>query len=473
MPSDLAKAAPERKDMLALSGERLTRLLEWGLYLTLASLALSSVALLNRAPLVFADTISYANAALNRQMPGFFSIFYSAFILPLHQGISLWPVVFIQGAIIAHLLYLTARSVTRERIGLGAMLATIAGLAIFSSLPWLTGQIMPDVFTPVVAIGLYLLAFANRDLSAGERLYVGALTALAISFHFSHVPLAAGLICLAIALRLLFKGRSDLGRIALTVVAPFLVALAALFAINWATSGEIRLAKNSNVFLLAKWIDEGPALDYLKDSCPNESYALCAHLDEFEGRSHAYLKWDANSPLKKVGSFDSLDPEAGEIVRGTLLSRPLEIVGDALINFGTQLLRFQTGDGLSQQFAQMVAGHLKAAYGDRVSQSLRDSRQGRAELPLTEIRTLHSVALALALAFLLYLLLFRREAVSPEFVAFAVFVLLAVGLNAAVTGALSGAYDRYLARVIWLIDFAALLGLYQLVQARRVPTNRG
>ena len=86
---------------------------------------------------------------------------------------------------------------------------------------------------------------------------------------------------------------------------------------------------------------------------------------------------------------------------------------------------------------------------------------------------MHSAALALALAFLLYLLLFRREAVLPEFVAFAVFVLLTAVLNAAVTGALSGAYDRYLARVIWLIDFAALLGLYQLVQARRVPLNRG
>ena len=46
-------------------------------------------------------------------------------------------------------------------------------------------------------------------------------------------------------------------------------------------------------------------------------YALCAHL-ELKDRSHDELKWDENSPLKKVGTFDELEPEARRIVRATL-----------------------------------------------------------------------------------------------------------------------------------------------------------
>jgi hypothetical protein len=119
---------------------------------------LSWVALFNRAPLVFADSLGYATAAFRGEFPGLFSIFYSVLILPLHQGITLWPVVFVQGAILAHLLYLTTRCVSDGSISKLATLMIIAGLCIFSSLPWITGQILPDVLSPVLLLGMFLLA---------------------------------------------------------------------------------------------------------------------------------------------------------------------------------------------------------------------------------------------------------------------------------------------------------------------------
>ena len=70
------------------------------------ALMLSWVALFNEAPLVFADSLGYATAPFRGEIPGFFSIFYSILILPLHQGVTLWPVVFVQAAMLAHLLYL-------------------------------------------------------------------------------------------------------------------------------------------------------------------------------------------------------------------------------------------------------------------------------------------------------------------------------------------------------------------------------
>jgi hypothetical protein len=40
-------------------------------------------------------------------------------------------------------------------------------------------------------------------------------------------------------------------------------------------------------------------------------------------------------------------------------------------------------------------------------------------------------------------------------------IFIGVVLNAAICGVLSGPYDRYQARVIWLVPFAAALALYR------------
>src|SRR5512133_634603 len=102
---------------------------------------LSWLALFNHFPLVFPDTLSYATTAFTGEIPGMFSAYYSLFILPLHQGVTLWPVVFVQGAMLGHLLYLVVRCVSAGDAGKVETLLIVAALCLFSSLPWFTGQI--------------------------------------------------------------------------------------------------------------------------------------------------------------------------------------------------------------------------------------------------------------------------------------------------------------------------------------------
>src|SRR5215212_6165064 len=125
--------------------------------LAASSVMLSWVAIFNGSPLVFPDTITYATAALQREMPGMFSVYYSIFILPLHQGLTFWPVVFVQGAILGHLIYLVTRCVLDERVSKLATLLIVPALCLFSSLPWISGQVMPDVFSSVLVLGIFLL----------------------------------------------------------------------------------------------------------------------------------------------------------------------------------------------------------------------------------------------------------------------------------------------------------------------------
>ena len=437
------------------------------------AIMLSGVALFNHAPLVFADTSAYVTAAIQREIPGMFSVFYSLLILPLHQGSTLWPVVFVQGAIMAHLLWLVLRCVSEGSVSKTETLLIIAGLCVFSSLPWITGEIMPDVFSPVLLLGLFLLGFCSRQLGRFERVYLVVLTTVAITTHFSHVPIALGLILLCLMVwPFAAHDAVPMRRAAMLVLIPWLLAVSCMLTVNWLDSREIGLARNSNVFLLAKWINDGPALSYLESACPAAGYTLCAYVNELHGLTQDDLKWEGDSPFQKIGTFDQLEPEARRIVWSTLRTHTLEILQRSILDAGRQLFQFATGDGLSPYFAQMVADRAYPIFGPEVANSLLDSKQGQGQLPVGGFRQLHLVAVILAVVFGAWTVVARRQWLPGKLVTLYAFVIAGVVWNATVTGGLSGPYDRYLARVIWLLCFAALIGYRYVARGRAGSTMR-
>ena len=432
---------------------------------TTSVLLLSWVALYNTSPLVFSDSIAYATAALRGEVPGLFSVFYSYLILPFHGGLSLWPVIFVQAALISHLLFLVLRYVSEGALTRVSYLLAIALLSVCSSLPWIVGQIMPDVFTPVLVLGIFLLGFCAADLSRTELVYISALTATAISTHLSHVPIAAGLALTCLFLSSDFRLTvSGVGRWIALIVVPLAFAIGAMLAVNWSTSGQLKLARNSNVFLLAKWIDEGPALSYLENNCPEAGHALCEYVAELKGLTHDDLKWGGNSPFHKLGGFDALEPEAAAIVRQTFFAHPLEIVWRAILDTGRQMTRFGAGDGLSSSYAKLVAPHLKELYDPAVERALLSSKQANGNLSIQEFRSVHLIVLAASFLFCAMSFFTWRRALPNKLVMLFLFVPIAIVWNAAITGGLSGAYDRYLARVIWIIPFVALITVTCLVR---------
>ena len=436
-------------------------------FIAASSAMLSWVALFNGAPLVFPDTASYATAAYLGEIPGMFSVFYSIFILPLHQGITLWPVVLAQGALLAHLIYLVVRCVTGGLAGKAETLLIVAALSFFSGLPWFTGQIMPDVFSAVVILGFFLLAFCTDRLGRGEVLYVSVLTAAGIATHLSHVPIALGLIVLCGALWPMFAPRRiGIWRRTALLLIPFLLALCSMLAVNWINSRDVVLARNSNVFLLAKLIEEGPAHDYLAHACPDARYSLCPYLDELKGQSQDGLKWSGGSPFYKVGGFDRLEPEARSIVWATLRAYPLQILHGAMRNAGRQLLHFEIGEGLSPDSLRLVNLYIGKVFGPDVEQSLVRSKQADGRLPIAEFRSLHRAGLLLGGALVLWSLLAVGQRLPGRLVALYVFIGAAALWNVVVTSALSGPFDRYLARIIWLVCFPGLVGLCHMARLR-------
>src|SRR3954451_13711856 len=99
---------------------------------------------------------------------------------------------------------------------------------------------------------MFLLAFCADQLRRWELFYVGALMTAGIASHFSHVPIAFGLILLCMGLRPFFgTNQIRIRQLVTLLLIPFVVAVCSMLAVTWVHSGRIGFARNSNVFLLA------------------------------------------------------------------------------------------------------------------------------------------------------------------------------------------------------------------------------
>jgi hypothetical protein len=165
-----------------------------------AALLLLWPAFWNGYPIVFSDTGTYLTQAIERYVGWDRPVFYSLFLLPLHMTVTTWPVIAVQALLLAHLLHLLRRSLL-PGTSVWWLVPVAAALAVASPLPWLVSQLMPDVFTGVLVLALALLILCGDRLCTGERIWLVALTALAIAVHQSHVLLAAALLLVLLPLR--------------------------------------------------------------------------------------------------------------------------------------------------------------------------------------------------------------------------------------------------------------------------------
>jgi hypothetical protein len=470
----------------------------------LATAALSSIGFYNGFPLVFWDTAIYLATAIDLLESGWLSVpwsrppFYSFILLSLHMKVSLWPVVVAQALMTAHVLFLVMR-VTLGRVSPFHYILTVTVLTVFTSLPWFASQITPDIFTPVVILGMYLLGFAVDRMSWAEILYVLCLTTLATVVHYSHLPLAAGL---AVALGWWSQPRGQLSRMGAmrtaaddmkgrpmhgaslpaasppfrpsrqrTLIgvsllgAPAVIATIAMVGANYIGRGEVAAVPYARIFLLARAISDGPAKKYLEEHCAARKYALCEYIDQLDRGSNAFL-WSEESPLYKIG-VKQVRQEADEIVKRSLLSYPLwslRIAGGHLLH---QLVRFETGDWLRPFLDNTSVDTAIARYFPHSYSAYRSSRQSMGELPLQRWSFVHLAAALVSLVVLAFAMVWmvRRYYYYRLLVLSSTIVLGLIG-NAAICGPLAIVTNRYQSRLIWLTTFAVMLFVVAAIKAR-------
>jgi hypothetical protein len=429
-------------------------------------------ALWNGYPIVFADTGTYLSQAMHRYLGWDRPPFYSLFMLPLHLGLTTWPVVLAQAV-----LTVVTLDLTRRAMGVPGwwLLVLSVFLASASALPWIVSELMPDLFTPLLVLLLTLLVFARARFRLWDWLSIGVLAVFMIVTQQSSVPLACGLLIVMIPLQWFFERlrvapRTRLrSRAMLAALVPLLVpacAVAGLVAMNFAGFGRPSLSPYGNVFVLARVIYDGPGMAVLRRDCPDRGWSLCPYLDRFPATVDEFL-WAPDSPIMLAGGHKAVSADADPIIRAAMAADPATLLAAGWNHTIEQLTLFDSGDGLERNWTDQVGRWIDRDFPPREGAAFHAARQqmGLLEMPPMLIGFHRAAALAgIGAALALLPLAWSRRHVARWFLAVS---LLTLPLSAAITGGLSSPHDRYQSRVVWLPAAMALLTVPALLPRRR------
>ncbi len=431
------------------------------LELAAATLLLMIPALVNGYPLVFSDTGTYVRQAIEFYGAADRPPYYSLLIFLFHLKLSLWPVVVMQAFAMAAALRvviysLIARARTLHYLGM------ISAMTAFTSIGWHVDQIMPDAFTGMLTIVVFLIVWMWDQQRRTTRIALLLIACGIVMLHYTHLALAAGLFAVA-ALARLAQSRAwyEVRRIAVLGGAVVTVAAAAFVAYSLVLIRRPVLDPNSSIFMAARVLAEGPGREWLAKNCPGSGNIFCKYQDRLPSNPDTFL-WADTSPLQDA--LRDPGPEqtrraTAQIVAGAFALHPGTELADMLTDSARQFVRFGTLDincplrcGEDSAVTKVIERHFHREYSQ-----FRNSLEMRGRLPVRQIRDVHlPVVIAAWIIFLVAGVVAVRRGDSP-LVGFELLVLATLLLNAMICGGLWVPHDRYGSRVVWLLPLGAML----------------
>lgn len=426
-----------------------------------STLLLLAPAIWNRFPLLEYDTGGYLARWFEPWLVPSRSTVYGLFLALLAHP-DFWPAVILQSLLMVWVLSLVLRAT-----GLGGrpllLLGVTAALAVLTTLPWIAGILLTDIFAGLAVLAVHLLAFAEETLRRWERHALFGLLAFAVATHSATFAVVLGLLVVAALGWMAFRIGSPSG-IARGAGALVLGALMLLSA-NFATSGRFVWTPGGMALSFGRMLQDGVVQQYLADHCPDRHLQLCAYRSQLPRDADQFFWSGGGSPFNKLGRFDGLGDEMGAIVADSLRAYPAWQAELAVIAAARQLMHIGTGEGVvnSVWHTYWAIG----AFTPSTADDMHAARQQHGELAFAAINLVHrpvallSMLLLPALAFAGW----RREPLA-EIATLATTITLALAGNAVVCGVFANPHDRYGARLVWLAPLAISLALCRLYAER-------
>ena len=448
-----------------------------------AGLLTCVVAAYNRFPITFPDSGNYLDNAidlLHGREPWFFlrPVTYGVFLVPFSRAQTLWLLPLVQGMLAAGVIDLSLRTAGLS-LSTGRFLAVIAGLSALTSLPWFSGQIMPDIFTGLVILLCFVLLWGGSIQTAGQRRATSLLLAGAIAVHLSHLPLyallaAAGVGGLALA-QPAERSFTRLGAAAVRAAVPLFLAAGVLLGSNWVFHRRLVLSRSSSLFALAHLVGTGAAQRYLASACGTHAYRLCAERDSMVASSDWFL-WASQGTRKRhepelVRGDSTFLREAPAIVNGAIWREWPALLALGLRNTPRQLALFEIQPG-EHRFSLPVEQTMHRL-GPATLQRYLSSREVTGSLPVEAASRVQYIVVGLGvLAFVVSLGMLRGRR-DPALRALLATILLGVLINAFLTASLSSVQARYQSRVMWLVPLGGMAAAMGVRKERGRPWTSG
>lgn len=472
--------------------------------IALMLLAFLVPALINRSPIIYADTVGYfhsgegaLNALTRLAGPGPVadgvaaqdgrpavaeavvenddgistarSVFYGLVFVASYHAAGIWGMALLQVGVTIAVLWLALPHLARVRSGTAVGIVAATGLAGAAGF---TDTLAPDLFAGLAVLAAAILLARYNALSAGERVAWFGVAVAGCLFHKSIVAIMVLMAAYGIVM-LLWRREPLRGIVWLGGVLA--VGVGAMVAVNIAVERVSGRPPTDPPFLLARMVGDGTARKYLAETCPTRRYELCAY-DLPVGMTENEFLWGRTPPLAVFAPMTlnekiRVNEEAPEIVSGVLKAYPVEQVLASAGNFARQLLLVGIREfGVSPG---RYALDRSAMRPDLMSYA-KDSAVARGTMPLDLISWSMTAAYLAGLAVLAMIAATRRwrDQISRPVWRAVEFIVAGAIANAAVCSMLGGVFDRYQGRVAWLIPFAALCLVAVIYRGRTTTTDR-
>ena len=296
-------------------------------------------AIWNHYPLVNPDVATYLASGFKPETPMDRPITYGLLLrLFSFNGCSLWPVVFIQGYMVAWLVFKTIQRCCGTASYLLKALIAVIFLSLCTSLSWLVSQVQPDMYTAVALLCIALLLIGGQSKANGVILHI--LFFISVAVHLSHPLLFVGVLVVLLLVKRTFTDNADRMKTNKKIALLTGLSLAAILIMGPA------LSKSKHVFFVGSLLEKGVLKTYLDDNCAAKNYKICAYKDVLPLKADAFW-WDDNSPLYKMGTWKSVKPEFNDIIHD-IMTTPKYLglyLNAAARQAGQQAVTFNIGDG--------------------------------------------------------------------------------------------------------------------------------
>jgi hypothetical protein len=366
--------------------------------------------------------------------------------------LNFWPELVVQAAVAVWVIWLMLRVYGFADRPL-ALLGTVAALAAVTSLPWLAGILLTDIFAGTSVLAFHLLLYASGSLSRRETAGLVLLVSFSAATHSATLAVLMAIVAAAALARLYWRDLLPLEALRRGAGALVLGA-AMLVGTNFALSGQVAWTPGGYGIVFARMLEDGIVARYLEAHCPQVQFKLCPYRHRFPRTADEFL-WNPG-PFTELGRFDGLGEEMRSIVLGSLAEYPGQQIETAVVAAAKQIVKVENGEGVLTTIWHTYG--IIQHYMPSIVPAMRAARQQHGEVSFRALNEVE-VPVALISIMLLPFIVIMGRGEYADLRRLAATVSVAVLANAVVCGVLSNPHDRYGARIAWIATFAVGLVL--------------
>jgi hypothetical protein len=429
-------------------------------YLSIIALLFCAPAFYNGFPILFSDTSGYIWAGFTNKMQGSRSWMYSGFIRHVSLWETLWLVIFVQGLLTAGVIYLMFKEFYKGKHKSKLFIIYSAIIGSTTAVSFHVSRLMPDVFTPLMFL-LFILLLLEKNLNRKERIMAIFLFFITSAMHNAHLIMNVGIILVLVCGALFKEMRMKYARAGITrkkiTYLTLCIICTHLFTctLHYSKGNKFVATKGGAIFLFARLCDFGIAQAYLKERCGGDLHGgICEHSSEL---SYAInFLWHKNSYLSENGGFIEKNEIYFEDLTKKILKTPKYFKAYIIRSIEATFMQFFTfGYSPVEPDIQWVTGRIKDYYPSYLLAAY-SSKQVRNNYNRNDVDVNNlTQRVVLFISALLVLLLFWDPNVSEKQKILTLLIVFYLLINAFLTAATSGVFDRYQSRVVWLITLPA------------------